>query len=100
MKHRVHVAKKDASDDPRWKRAVRVGLWYAEYSPDAHLARVTTHISDDHVSRVNGPIGTTERYGNGDVGRARCVPNKPHEAYAVGYRAANTYGMHMCRSLP
>lgn len=58
----------------------RIAIGHVKDAPDAHLATIDR--SKIHVSGVDGPIGTTERYGDGDVGRARCVPNKWHEVGA------------------
>lgn len=78
-KDRVHVLEKDVPDDPRGIRvAIGTDRGHIKYTADTHLirARLKVDRAKIHVGNVDGPAGTTERYGDADVGGARCARDK------------------------
>lgn len=79
LKDRVHVLEKDVPDDPGGIRvAIGTDRGHIKYTADTHLirARLKVDRAKIHVGNVDGPAGTTERYGDADVGGARCARDK------------------------
>ena len=75
LEDRIHVLEEDIANDPGWEAITApVGAPDVENTTNTHLIFTSSGVQAKiHISRADGPDGTTKREGDGKGGGACCA---------------------------